>query len=91
LEKADLVKIVDLLLQDVKASLHEQGMEMSITDAAKEKLVELGYNPSFGARPLRRVIQQYVEDGVADLVIDEENVSAIMIEVEDDSIRVKKA
>ncbi len=91
LEKMDLVKIVDLLLQDVKASLHEQGMEMSITEAAKEKLVELGYNPSFGARPLRRVIQQYVEDGIADLVIDEENVSAIVIEVEDDTIRVKKA
>lgn len=91
LEKMDLVKIVDLLLQDVKASLHEQGMEMSITDAAKEKLVELGYNPSFGARPLRRVIQQYVEDGIADLVIDEENVSEIVIEVEDDTIRVKKA
>ncbi len=91
LEKTDLVKIVELLLQDVKASLHEQGIEMSITDAAKEKLVELGYNPSFGARPLRRVIQQYVEDGVADLVIEEENVSAIVIEVEDDSIRVKKA
>ncbi|MGG1658414.1 AAA family ATPase [Brevibacillus sp. NRS-1366] len=91
LEKEDLVKIVDLLLQDVMVNLEEQGMEISVSAAAKEKLVELGYHPSFGARPLRRVIQQYVEDGIADLVIDEENVTAIAIDVEEDSIRVKKA
>ncbi|MGK5507085.1 AAA family ATPase [Brevibacillus formosus] len=90
LEKQDLVKIVDLLLQDVMGNLSEQGMEISVTDAAKEKLAELGYNPSFGARPLRRVIQQYVEDGIADLVMEEDNVSAMVIDVEDDVIRVKK-
>lgn len=91
LEKEDLVKIVDLLLVDVMASLQEQGRTISISSAAKEKLVELGYHPAFGARPLRRVIQQYVEDGIADLVIDEENVTAIAIDVIDDSIRVMKA
>ncbi|MGF9908909.1 AAA family ATPase [Brevibacillus porteri] len=90
LEKQDLVKIVDLLLQDVMGNLSEQGMEISVTDAAKEKLAELGYNPSFGARPLRRVIQQYVEDGIADLVMEEDNVTAMVIDVEDDVIRVKK-
>ncbi|MCM3142708.1 ATP-dependent Clp protease ATP-binding subunit [Brevibacillus sp. MER 51] len=90
LEKQDLVKIVDLLLQDVKGNLSEQGMEISVTDAAKEKLAELGYNPSFGARPLRRVIQQYVEDGIADLVMEEDNVTAMVIDVEDNVIRVKK-
>ncbi|NTU33136.1 ATP-dependent Clp protease ATP-binding subunit [Brevibacillus sp. HB1.1] len=91
LEKQDLVKIVDLLLQDVMGNLSEQGMEISVTDAAKEKLAELGYNPSFGARPLRRVIQQYVEDGIADLVMEEDNVTAMLIDVEEEGIRVKKA
>ncbi|ATF14976.1 ATP-dependent Clp protease ATP-binding subunit [Brevibacillus brevis X23] len=91
LEKQDLVKIVDLLLQDVRGNLSEQGMEISVTDAAKEKLAELGYNPSFGARPLRRVIQQYVEDGIADLVMEEDNVTAMLIDVEEEGIRVKKA
>ncbi|MFC8687139.1 AAA family ATPase [Brevibacillus porteri] len=90
LEKQDLVKIVDLLLQDVMGNLSEQGKEISVTDAAKEKLVELGYNPSFGARPLRRVIQQYVEDGIADLVMEEDNVTAMVIDVVDGVIRVKK-
>ncbi|TQR30387.1 ATP-dependent Clp protease ATP-binding subunit [Brevibacillus brevis] len=90
LEKQDLVKIVDLLLQDVMGNLSEQGIEISVTDAAKEKLAELGYNPAFGARPLRRVIQQYVEDGIADLVMEEDNVTAMVIDVEDDVIRVKK-
>ncbi|TKI54150.1 ATP-dependent Clp protease ATP-binding subunit [Brevibacillus antibioticus] len=91
LEKQDLVKIVDLLLQDVMGNLSEQGMEISVTDAAKEKLAELGYNPSFGARPLRRVIQQYVEDGIADLVMEGDNVTAMLIDVEEEGIRVKKA
>ncbi|GED57589.1 ATP-dependent Clp protease ATP-binding subunit [Brevibacillus formosus] len=90
LEKQDLVKIVDLLLRDVMGNLSEQGMEISVSDAAKEKLAELGYNPSFGARPLRRVIQQYVEDGIADLVMEEDNVTAMVIDVENDVIRVKK-
>ncbi|MGG4455495.1 AAA family ATPase [Brevibacillus porteri] len=91
LEKQDLVKIVDLLLQDVMGNLSEQGMEIGVTDAAKEKLAELGYNPSFGARPLRRVIQQYVEDGIADLVMEEDNVTSMLIDVEEEGIRVKKA
>ncbi|EJL40555.1 AAA family ATPase [Brevibacillus agri] len=91
LEKHDLVKIVELLLQDVMANLKEQGMELAVTDAAKEKLAELGYNPAFGARPLRRVISQYVEDGIADLVMEEADVRSIVVDVEEDRIRVKKA
>lgn len=91
LEKHDLVKIVDLLLQDVMTTIQEQGMEISVTEAAKEKLAELGYHPAFGARPLRRVIQQYVEDGIADLVMEEDQVTAMVIEVVEEKILVKKA
>ncbi len=90
LTKDDLLRIVDLLLQDLIANLKEQGMELSISDEAKAKLSELGYNPAFGARPLRRVIQQHVEDGIADLVIEEEDVKHISIDVDGDEIKVWK-
>jgi ATP-dependent Clp protease ATP-binding subunit ClpE len=90
LEKNDLVRIVDVMLKDVMANLKEQEMEVTITEEAKAKLAELGYHPAFGARPLRRVIQQYVEDGIADLVIDEEDVKHILIDVHDGEIKVVK-
>ncbi|KPC98019.1 ATP-dependent Clp protease ATP-binding subunit ClpE [Geobacillus sp. BCO2] len=51
LEKAHLLEIVDLMLADVKAVMREQGIELEVTEAAKEKLAELGYHPAFGARP----------------------------------------
>lgn len=90
LEKEDLSQIVDLLLQDVICTLKEQGMVVTISEAAKAKLAELGYDPAFGARPLRRVIQQYVEDGIADLVIDEDEVKEIYIDLVQDKIQVLK-
>jgi ATP-dependent Clp protease ATP-binding subunit ClpE len=90
LAKDDLVRIVDLMLQDITANLKEQGMELTITEEAKAKLAELGYHPAFGARPLRRVIQQYVEDGIADLIIEEEDVKQIFIDVNHDEIKVMK-
>lgn len=90
LTKTDLVQILDLMLQDVIQSLKDQGIEVTITNSAKEKLVEWGYDPSFGARPLRRVIQQHVEDGIADLVIEEDHVQHIMIDFEQDQIKVSK-
>lgn len=90
LAKEDLVRIVDLLLKDTMATLAEQGLDVTVTEVAKAKLADLGYNPSFGARPLRRAIQQYVEDGVADLLIDEENVTGIVIDAVEEGIRVIK-
>ncbi|MED4582924.1 ATP-dependent Clp protease ATP-binding subunit [Brevibacillus choshinensis] len=90
LQKENLVKIVDVLLQDVIGNLKDQGMEMSISDEAKAMLVEKGYHPAFGARPLRRVIQQYIEDGIADLVMDEDGVMEISVDVADGEIRVSK-
>ncbi|WP_047152827.1 ATP-dependent Clp protease ATP-binding subunit [Aneurinibacillus tyrosinisolvens] len=90
LEKADLVQIVDLMLEDIVANLKEQEMELAISEEAKAKLAELGYHPAFGARPLRRMIQQHVEDGIADLIIEEEDVKQIFIDVNDDQITVMK-
>ncbi|WP_125708377.1 ATP-dependent Clp protease ATP-binding subunit [Companilactobacillus zhongbaensis] len=66
LTKANLVKIVDLMLEDTNAMIADQGLSIHVTKDAKEKLVDLGYNPKMGARPLRRVIEEQIEDKVAD-------------------------
>jgi len=62
LSKADVVRIVDLQIREVEERLSERGLTISLTDAAREWLAERGYDPSFGARPLRRVIQREVEN-----------------------------
>ncbi len=66
-------------------------MSIEITDAAKAKLSQLGYNPTFGARPLRRVIQEFVEDGIADLMMEEEDLKKIKIDCLGDQMKVTKA
>lgn len=89
LEKAHMLQIVDLMLAELQRTLAEQHVTMTISDKAKEKLAELGYHPTFGARPLRRVIQEHVEDEIADVLLDEQDVRTIHIDVEDDRIVVK--
>jgi ATP-dependent Clp protease ATP-binding subunit ClpE len=90
LKKEHMLQIVDLMLNDVKAAMHEQHIDLDVSQAAKEKLAELGYHPAFGARPLRRVIQEHVEDKIADVLLDEnDQVKAIRIDVENDAIVAK--
>ncbi|MDR6226191.1 ATP-dependent Clp protease ATP-binding subunit [Desmospora profundinema] len=91
LDRNDLVAIVDLMLADVHEAAQEQGLTLTVTTAAKAKLADLGHHPAFGARPLRRVIEEKVEDGIADLLLEEETVSAIEVDVEEDEIVVKQA
>lgn len=91
LEKAHLLEIVDLMLDEVSENLEEQGLSLSINVDAKEKLAELGYHPAFGARPLRRAIQEYVEDAIADLLIDENEIESIHVEVKENNIVAVKA
>ncbi len=90
LEKEHMLQIVDLMLDELKATLKEQQIEIEVSQQAKEKLAELGYHPAFGARPLRRVIQEHVEDKIADLLLDEtELVKCIQIDIENDKIVAK--
>ncbi len=70
LSKDDLLKIVSLMIQDTNNNIKDQGLTIHVTDPVKEKLVNLGYNPAMGARPLRRVIQEQIEDRVADFYLD---------------------
>ncbi|HSU79368.1 MAG TPA: ATP-dependent Clp protease ATP-binding subunit [Candidatus Angelobacter sp.] len=81
LSKESLIKIVDLMLKEVDEVATSQGLELEVTEAAKEKLAELGYNPSFGARPLRRVIEEHIEDAIADLLLEKDHVTSIKVDV----------
>lgn len=70
LSKEKLLLILDLMLSEVNEQLARQEIYVDVDDAVKEKLVELGYNPAMGARPLRRVIQDKIEDQVAECYLD---------------------
>lgn len=90
LTRENLLQIVDLMLDDVREAACEQGLTLSVTEAAKHKLVDLGFDPAFGARPLRRVISEQVEDGIADRMLEEEDVTQLTVDVTDDQITVVK-
>ncbi|WP_191561969.1 ATP-dependent Clp protease ATP-binding subunit [Metabacillus idriensis] len=89
LEKPQLLEIVEIMLDDLKANLQEQKLTLSITDEAKEKLAELGYHPAFGARPLRRVIQEKLEDSIADILLDGTEMTEIIVKLAEDEIVVE--
>jgi len=69
LKKDDIYKIIDIVLKDVYARLEQLGYKVTLTKAAKDFLVEKGYDPKFGARPLHRAIQKYVEDPLAEEIL----------------------
>ena len=69
LTKENLFDIVELLLQKLRKNLAKKDIEFMITEPLKEKIVELGYNPAFGARPMRRVIQDKIEDELAEAIL----------------------
>ncbi|WP_366204677.1 ATP-dependent Clp protease ATP-binding subunit [Bacillus safensis] len=90
LDREDLVKIVALLLNELSEQLKEQNLTVHVTNEAKEKIAELGYHPAFGARPLRRTIQEHVEDQMTEILLEEEQLSGFTVDVEHDEIVVKK-
>ncbi|MDH7484946.1 MAG: ATP-dependent Clp protease ATP-binding subunit [Anaerolineae bacterium] len=71
LTREEIKRIVDLELKQVQRRLDEHGVILQATEAAKEKLAEEGYNPEFGARPLRRAIQHQVEDRLSEMLLAE--------------------
>src|SRR5699024_9708729 len=88
LAEGDLLQIVDLMLHDLEKTIEDNDITITITDAAKEALVKLGYDARFGARPLRRVIQEKIEDQMTDLILENETVNAVNVDVENDEIVV---
>ena len=92
LTRVDLESIVDMELKKVRDRLESQGLALVLTDDAKNFLIEKGYNPEFGARPLRRAIEQYIEDPISEDILrgsykgkDKILVSIRLEEVEDQS------
>ncbi|MBP7389449.1 MAG: ATP-dependent Clp protease ATP-binding subunit [Chitinophagales bacterium] len=69
LVKQDLFKIIDITLRDVTKRIKDLGFEIILTEGAKEFLAEKGYDPQFGARPLHRAVQKYVEDPLAEEIL----------------------
>ena len=86
LTKPDLLKIVDLMLANTNNMVKDQGLYIDVTDAAKDKLVEDGFNPALGARPLRRTIQEEIEDNVADFKLDHTDSKNLKADVVDNKI-----
>ena len=73
LSKENLLTIVDLMLDNVNQRLANNGIHLSVTEKIKEKLVDLGYDPKMGARPLRRTIQDHIEDAITDFYLENPN------------------
>jgi ATP-dependent Clp protease ATP-binding subunit ClpB len=65
LSKKDLLSIVDIKIDDLRDKLSDRNLNISVTDQAKEEIMELGYDPTYGARPINRVIQKYLKDPLA--------------------------
>ncbi|NHM29582.1 ATP-dependent Clp protease ATP-binding subunit [Neobacillus terrae] len=86
LDKEHLLEIVELMLGDLHETLKEQGLCLEVTEGVKARLAELGYHPAFGARPLRRVIQEQLEDRIADFILDQPEAIALKAELVNDEI-----
>ena len=72
LQKEEIRQIVELLLVRIRESMAERELQLELTDPAKDLLVDKGWDPAMGARPLRRAIQRYIEDPLADFVLREQ-------------------
>jgi len=93
LTKEQIRKIVDLMLATVNQQLSEKGIKLEVTDAARDFLGEKGYDEVFGARPLRRVIQDMVEDKLSEALLSGKFQSGdiVVVDLEDGEIVVHPA
>ncbi|MDR2976754.1 MAG: AAA family ATPase [Streptococcaceae bacterium] len=86
LSKENLIHIVNLMLEEVNSQIAKNEIHLEVTQAVKEKLVDLGYDPKMGARPLRRTIQEHIEDPIADFYIEHPENKKLFADVIDDKI-----
>jgi ATP-dependent Clp protease ATP-binding subunit ClpC len=81
LSKKEIVKIVDLLISEIGQRLLERNITLELSDGAREFIAEQGYDPVLGARPLKRAIQKYIEDPLADEILREKFSDGSVIKV----------
>jgi ATP-dependent Clp protease ATP-binding subunit ClpA len=93
LDEAQLMEIVRLLLAGVEARLAESGIGLEVTDAARAFVAREGYDPTFGARPLRRAIQRTIENPLAKAVLAGEygRGDTVRIDVGDEALTFEKS
>ncbi|WP_195907759.1 ATP-dependent Clp protease ATP-binding subunit [Enterococcus casseliflavus] len=92
LSKENLLSIVSLMLHDVNQTLSHQKLHIDVPQDVQEKLVDLGYSATMGARPLRRTIQDQIEDGIAEYYLEHPQVRQLKVQLEDsDKIVVTSA
>lgn len=91
LTKEDLSQIVDLMLADVQKTLAKKSIKLEVTKAAKDWLMEQGYDEAMGARPLRRVIEQQIRDKVTDFYLDHLDVKNLKADLVDAEIVISAA
>jgi len=91
LSKDELKQIIDLMLKEIIKDVEDKGMTIEVTDSAKEFILEKGYDPKYGARPLRRTIQRYIEDQLSEhyLIGAFKEGSHIIVDREDDKLVIK--
>ena len=89
LSKENLLRIVSLMIDEVNEMMKDQGIQIETSTEVNEKLVDLGYDPKMGARPLRRVIQENIEDEIADFYLEHPATKELVAVLEGDDIVVK--
>ena len=89
LTKEQLLQIVDLMLKDTKKALNDKDIKMTITKSAKDYILEKGTDIKFGARPLRRAIQRYVEDELSEMILEGELLDGQTVEVDFENDKLK--
>ena len=82
LNKVELRQIVDLFIKKLADRLEDRDMTIELTDAAKEKLIEIGFDPALGARPLRRAVQREIEDKLSEKILHGELAAATHVSVD---------
>jgi ATP-dependent Clp protease ATP-binding subunit ClpC len=88
LNRDQILEIVDLMLQELQAKVLEKGLVLQVTDAGREWIVDNGFDPKFGARPLRRLIQDKLEDQLSeDLLRGKFNAGDVVeVDIDDDGV-----
>ena len=90
LSRDNLLKIIDTMLEDLSTRLDTKGVKIDVTDEVKAKILDKGFNPKYGARPLRRAIQSMLEDKIADFMLSgnfPENSAKISVNLEGEELK----
>src|SRR5690625_2182659 len=91
LTEDNLLEIVNLMLTELEKTIEDNKISITITNAAKKQLVKLDYDTRFGARPLRRVIQDKIENQLTDIILEDDTIDKVHVKVSNEEIVVEKS